>query len=388
MTTTDVMLALVCAEITQSDVSNDTRDALNQYTPEMYEQLYQLSKKHDILQVVAGALVRNGLLKDAETAKQFRTGQLVAIYRWQKLDQAFTEITQVLEQEEIPYMPLKGSVIRDLYPEPWLRTSCDIDILVSKDDLSKAIDALVDKAGYKTDRKQQYHDVSLYSPAGVHLELHFHIKEEMDNIDGLLTMVWNYTVQDCARKFCYYQTNEFFMFHHIAHMAYHFLHGGCGVKPFIDLYIITRKMAYDEKAVRDFCKQCAIEDFYSHVLYLTEVWFGNESHTALSRQTEEYILNGGVYGTQENKELIRQSKQSNKWKYAVSRIWLSYDVLKTVYPVIVKQKWLFPFMQVRRWIEFVFSGKRKQSEQVLKDNCRASNEQVSAMTDFLNEIGL
>ena len=171
-------------------------------------------------------------------------------------------------------------------------------------------------------------------------------------------------------------------------MAYHFIHGGCGIKPFIDLYIINQKMDYDEKAVRAFCRQCGLEDFYCHVLYLTEVWFGNKQHTALSRQMAEYILNGGVYGTRENKELINRSKRKNKLKYAVSRIWMPYDILKTTYPIIVKHKWLFPFMQVRRWIAFVFGGKRKQSEQAVKDDGSVSKEQVSAMTEFLNEIGL
>ncbi|MBO4954226.1 MAG: nucleotidyltransferase family protein, partial [Clostridia bacterium] len=35
----------------------------------------------------------------------------------------------------IDFMPLKGAVIRQYYPEPWMRTSCDIDIHVKKDRL-------------------------------------------------------------------------------------------------------------------------------------------------------------------------------------------------------------------------------------------------------------
>ena len=39
-------------------------------------------------------------------------------------------------------------------------------------------------------------------------------------------------------------TNEFFLFHCVAHMAYHFvLGGGCGIRPMIDLYVMKQKLA-------------------------------------------------------------------------------------------------------------------------------------------------
>jgi hypothetical protein len=47
----------------------------------------------------------------------------------------FERICLVLEKAKIPHIPLKGSVLRKLYKEPWLRTSCDIDILVQEETL-------------------------------------------------------------------------------------------------------------------------------------------------------------------------------------------------------------------------------------------------------------
>lgn len=383
MTPSELLFALLRSEICGTDENlpqNVSESILNE--------LFDVAKSQAVVHIVSNALHKLGILGANAASKKFLKEQMLAVYRCEQHKRALGEISAVLEENQIPYIPLKGSVLRAYYSEDWMRMSCDIDILIHEEDLPRAIDALVSQASYKTNRKLQYHDVSLYSPFGIHLELHFHIKEDMSNIDGLLTTVWEHSVRDSNEKFCYYQTNEFFVFHHIAHMAYHFIHGGCGIKPFIDLYIITRKMEYDEKVARDFCRQCGMEDFYCHVLYLTEVWFGNKPHTALSSQMEEYILNGGVYGTRENKELVSQSKRRNKLQYAISRIWIPYDVLKTTYPIIVKHKWLLPFMQVRRWIAFVVFGKRKRSVQASKDNRSTPKEQVSAMTDFLNEIGL
>ena len=69
-------------------------------------------------------------------------------------------------------MPLKGSVLRASYPQDWMRTSCDIDILVHREDLERAVELLVEKKQYRREVTNLC-DVSLYAPSGVHLELHY-----------------------------------------------------------------------------------------------------------------------------------------------------------------------------------------------------------------------
>ena len=50
------------------------------------------------------------------------------------------ECCNALEKAQIPFVPLKGSVIRKYYPEAWMRTSSDIDVLVHKEDVEKTTD--------------------------------------------------------------------------------------------------------------------------------------------------------------------------------------------------------------------------------------------------------
>ena len=70
-----------------------------------------------------------------------------------------------------------------------MRTSCDIDILVREQDIDTAAQAIGEKLGYRYESKN-YHDISLKSESGVHLELHFSLKENEENIDGLLSDCW------------------------------------------------------------------------------------------------------------------------------------------------------------------------------------------------------
>ena len=44
------------------------------------------------------------------------------------------------------FIPLKGSVVRDLYPERWMRTSADIDLLIREDQEKTCEELLIDKS--------------------------------------------------------------------------------------------------------------------------------------------------------------------------------------------------------------------------------------------------
>lgn len=70
-----------------------------------------------------------------------------------KINHEYNRICDALESVEISFLPLKGSVLRQYYPEPWMRTSCDIDILVHENDLEKTTEYLVRDLGYIYDRK-------------------------------------------------------------------------------------------------------------------------------------------------------------------------------------------------------------------------------------------
>lgn len=383
MTTNEILFALLRSEM----CGNLSQNIAEHLSIEVLQDLYKISNAHDLGHIVSNSLHKLGRLGNDEISQKFVKKQMMAIYRCKQLKHTLSEICAVFEKERIPYIPLKGSILRSYYQEEWMRTSCDIDILVHEEDLNRAVVALTSTGGYKAADKVNYHDISLFSRTGVHLELHFNIKEDMENIDHLLSMVWDYSKKD-NNSYCYSQANEYFIFHHIAHMSYHFVHGGCGIKPFIDLYIIKNKMKYDDEIVRGYCRQCGIDEFYNNMLYITDVWFGDKMHTSISRQIEEYILRGGVYGTLENKVVVAQSKHGGKGKYIVSRLFMPFDSLKRLYPIIERHKWLYPFMQIRRWFAVIFNGDAKRVVRELSYNSNISTTKADSMKIFLSEIGL
>ena len=143
-----VMFSLLRYEIGQGDALGEEERA---FCSEQMELLYKLSKKHDIAHLIGDALSKQKLLESGdEWAQKFQKERLLALYRYEQLNFALGEICQTLEEAKIPFMPLKGSVIRPYYPEPWMRTSCDIDVLVHEEDLDRAVAALTEGSTNET----------------------------------------------------------------------------------------------------------------------------------------------------------------------------------------------------------------------------------------------
>ena len=74
---------------------------------------------------------------------------MTAVYRYERINYELNCLTEALNQAEMPFIPLKGSILRQYYPEPWMRTSCDIDILVREEDIDAATQAIEKKLGYE-----------------------------------------------------------------------------------------------------------------------------------------------------------------------------------------------------------------------------------------------
>ena len=167
------MMELIASEVCGKSIDK------SQYslTDEELAKLYKLAKSHDLAHLVGDALIKNNLIGDSEVKAKFQKQMMLAVYRYEKINHELGRLRKVLNEAKIPFIPLKGSVLRRYYPEPWMRTSCDIDILIHESDLERAVAMLVDKLAYKREFKGS-HDISLFSDYGVHLELHYSLIEE------------------------------------------------------------------------------------------------------------------------------------------------------------------------------------------------------------------
>lgn len=333
--------------------------------------------------------VLNNGLADPKSKQQLQQLKFRAVYRYEQLNYALKQLCEALEKAEIPFVPLKGSVLRAYYPEPWMRTSCDIDILVHKTDLRAATAYLVNNLQY-TEHEQGSHDISLLSPSGIHLELHYDLVEEgKANASGsILKNIWERASVKKGYAYWLEMSDAMFYFYHIAHMAKHLEEGGCGIRPLIDLWILDNQTGSDPDARNALLHKGDLLRFANAARKLSKVWLEDQPIDAVTEKMQNYILCGGVYGTIENHIAVQQQKKGGKLQYALSKIVIPYNEIKFHYPILQKHRWLTPIMQVRRWCKLIFCGHAKRSMRELSYNSNISKSQANEMKTFLDEIGL
>ncbi len=388
----DILISLIRCAITGEETDGIRETDL---TNDVLSSLLALSSKNDVSQIIADMLIKHNLVADEEMKEIFKLSAKNALMRTEKIAFEYRTICDLFENNAISYMPLKGSVIRNLYPKDWYRTSCDIDILIKKEDVKRAVSLVTESLEY-TLHEEKSHDIGFYTKSGLHIELHFSLIEDKSlhlgdkrrwNAD-CLEGVWQSARVKDGTKYHYIMDADLFYIYHMAHMAKHFEGGGCGVRSIIDLYLINRDMKSESDNKEALLKECKLREFSDSLCDLSNAWFESGKYTDILYSLEEYIVTGGVYGSSENNFLYKKDKKGGKFRYIMYRIFMPYDVLKYIYPTLKKYKWLYPFYTVRRWFErLLFGGRMKKSIKELSFN-DTDNPDREKMNEMIEKIGL
>ena len=376
-----ILIEILYAMVNESDNSNAVAQKI---TSDDLASIYRLAKKHDLAHIVSAFIYRNKIETEETLKAKLQREELISVYRHEQMKYAFDEICSTFDEAQISYVPLKGSVIRAYYPYESMRTSCDIDILIHNEDLDSAITFLKNK-GYVCEDKN-YHDVSMFSPNKVHLELHFNIQENMDSLDSVLKDAWEYAVLTNGSRYDF--KKEFFVFHMYAHMAYHFLSGGCGIRSLLDIWIMEKKMNAPYSCAEELLKKAGIYKFASEMSSVSNKCFTDNNRDSFSNLILEYIYNGGVYGTMENSIAVEKSKKNSSVAYALKRIFLPYKSMTVSYPVLKKAPYLLPFCWVARWIKALSDGKSKKFKSEIACANNISDRKVDEIKELRSRLGL
>ena len=318
--------------------------------------VYYLGKMHGISAMTAKAVTDSGHATEKSLAA-WKSCVDEATARFARSETALVRLADTMEKNGIPYVPLKGAVVRGLYPSPWRRESTDLDVLVHEADVERASELLQSACGY-TFARREYHNLVLTIAGGVCLELHFSLRETMEAPDKVLDTVWEHT-RRVGDTYEYAMTPSFFLFHHMAHMAYHMSHGGIGVKAFVDLKLIREKTAIDENEVLALCEKAGIRHFYEVCVGLCDVWF-SETEKKADDETAAlaaFVLGCGAFGQKETQAAARRGNDSGTGHF-LKRVFVGRDVLEQIYPKLRQYPFLLPYYSAKRIADAVFVRKR------------------------------
>ena len=380
----EIFFHLIASAVSGHSLSAEERALCD---PAMLREMTALARHHDLTHLLALGLKNNGLLtsENGELEKEI----LRAVFRYEQLNYELTRICETLEKAQLPFLPLKGSVLRQYYPEPWMRTSCDIDVLVHEADLDRAIAVFEDELNYRVEAKST-HEVLLVTKNKQHIELHFNLIEDywLKGASVILNSVWDAATLCDSWTYQYEMPDELFYFYHIAHMAKHVENGGCGIRPFLDIWVLTHRVSFDRNKRERLLADGGLSAFARQAERLTEIWFGTGEYDDAAHRLEQYILSGGVYGNLVNCVSVQQVKRGGKLRYAWSRIWLPYGTMRVYYPSLDGKPKLLPLYEVYRWGRLLLCGGVTRSVNELRLNSSISEERSEEAGTLLSELGL
>ena len=377
------MMSLLQSEVTNNPVDKGIFAGMLE---EEWCELTALSRKHDVAHLVCEALVASNVELDAEFRQNCEKIAFKAAWRTKYMIANQNNIEELFQQNSIPFILLKGSVMRNYYPREWRRTSCDIDILVRKEDFALAKQLLLAQSGYEK-YSQTDHDVSFWSDQKILIELHHSVSYTDDANDSFTDDFWN-DAKPVDNTVEYTVPDAMFYCSHINHMAKHVVYGGCGVRPFLDLWILDNFSNVDLQARTMLLEEYGLMKFANAASELCQVWYEGKDESDTTALLSEYILNGGAYGSKENMTAVGTVKKKSSFRYIISRFWLPYEQLCCMYPSLEGKRFLQPFYEFRRILRIVNPKTFRRGVAEMKYSKSLSLEERMRTAEMLLQLGL
>lgn len=310
--------------------------------------LYEFASFHQMTALIAAALAAAGV-----EDPRFKQEQAKSIRKNLLLDYDRKVITDALEKAGIWYMPLKGVVLREYYPQSWMRQMSDNDILF---DAKRAdeVKTIMETQGFTTVHFGTGHQDDYQKPPVSHFEMHRMLFASTVSEERLYTYYRDIerkliAVSGCERRF----TDEDFYIYMVAHEYKHFYWNGTGLRSLLDVYVFLKRFegALDWDYIRDETAKLGLAGFEQKNRELAFKTFGDGADIDMlnAEQTKmlECFANAGVYGNK-GQGIHNKAARLGKSKYVMQRVFLPMPIVEANYPFFYKHKILLPVLPIYR----------------------------------------
>ena len=217
-------------------------------SPEEWELIYETACRQSLLGVVFYGIQRNATEKpDKKLLLQWFSISEKIRQNNQRANGAAVKLARFFQENGFRTCILKGQGNVFVYPDPYIRTSGDIDIWVEGG--SKSVLAFARK--YVPGAKSCYHHIEFRAVDGVETEVHYrpsfmnnliHNRRMQRWFERVADEQFSHAVElpDGVGSICV-PTNGFNRIYQMAHISNHFFHEGIGLRQIVDYYFILQQ---------------------------------------------------------------------------------------------------------------------------------------------------
>lgn len=280
------------------------------------------------------------------------------------------EICDWLEENGIWYMPLKGSVLQDFYPELGMREMSDNDILIDPTARQEIHDYMVNTRGYTVYEYspiESYDDVYQKQPVYI-FEMHKRLFEEDTPVHeayyaDVASRLLPVPGKTYARRF----SDEDFYLYLLAHAHRHFEASGTGLRLLVDCYVWAHAKALDWTYLEEELKKLELYDFGRTCHSLAEKLLGGQKVPLNQEEKKmlDYMVQCGTFGTEEIRAENRVRRQMErmhvdagtaKRQLILRRLFPDLHYYELRAPIVYRYRILIPFYWLWRLLRGILQG--------------------------------
>ena len=357
-----------------------------------YAELHRFAVRHNIVVLVYYGLVNSGMDPDSGDGLNFFISACQYISLAERQDACTTGLFEVFEEHGIDYMPLKGTVIKSLYPNPEMRAMGDADILIRKEQYEQIVE-LLEQSGYSFVKNSNNEYV--WSKRDFCLELHrYLLSPEHQDYFRVIGDGWLFAQKTDSSKSCYFMKNEDFFVHLVVHFAKHYRSSGIGIRHVTDIWLFLKAHPeLDFEYVKCQLDKLKLTEFCDNIKKTAEVWFGGNEHDAVTELMTEKILQSGAFGTADSLrashalKASKSGKNQNRFTRFVRTVFLPYRNMCLLFPVLKKVPVFLPFLWVWRII-YTAVNKKGRLTQHYNSIKSLSADNIKKYEQELQAVGL
>lgn len=334
------------------------------------EDVYQISVYHTLSAMTYMILEKGQDILEGEVFKNWKKEKDKAIRKNILLDRERERIFAFMEEQGIWHMPLKGIILKEMYPAFGMRQMADNDILYDSN-FQKPLCIWMKAQGYKViSCGRGNHDVYEKKPV-YNYEMHTAL------YGGEHNPVWityyenikEKLIADKKKKYSFHFTDEDFYIYIITHIYKHFAGSGTGIRSLLDVYIYlqAKEAIMNWDYINEELKKVQVSDFEGKVRHLSQKVFSKELQKLTKKEEEllKYFLYSGTYGTLENHVQHRLDQfETDKKGYIIKRLVPDEEFYKNYVPFVYQHKWSRPFFIIFRLVRGLFRKDRRIMKEI------------------------
>ncbi|MHB8127075.1 MAG: nucleotidyltransferase domain-containing protein [Desulfitobacteriaceae bacterium] len=306
---------------------------------------------------------------------------------------AVEQILETFEEKGVPCMPLKGCLVKYLYPRPDMRLMVDIDIFFKTKQAEK-VKKIMQGQGYTVKHQGGNHDVYYRQPY-MNIEMHHRLISENSPYSSYLDKTWDRAKLKADCQYTYDLSCEDFFIYLLIHLTKHYTRGGTGIRSFLDIWVYKGryKDEMDWNYIQAELNKISLREFTENILGLCEVWFGNAQSNTLYEEMTAYIFSSGAYGTWKHSVIsslgvrVGKKKLPGKLAYWLNLFFPPAEILKNSYPLLIALPFLLPACWVLRGVKCLLF-KRRHMFHMINNVYLVSEKDIVIMENMHKKAGL